>query len=36
MAALTYQAGEAFLPSPPTGLGYLGNALTPVPSLRAA
>ncbi len=36
MAALTYQAGEAFLPSPPTGLSYLGSAFAPVPSLRAA
>lgn len=36
MAALSYQVGQAFLPSPPTGLGYLGSALAPVPSLRAA
>jgi hypothetical protein len=34
--ALTHQAGVPIMPSPPSGLSYLGNAATPLPTLRAA
>lgn len=34
-AALTHQAGVPIMPSPPGGLSYLGNAATPLPTLRA-
>jgi 1-acyl-sn-glycerol-3-phosphate acyltransferase len=35
-AALTHQAGEPIMPNPPDGLSNLGNAPTPLPTLRAA
>ena len=35
-AALTHQAGVPIMPNPPSGLSYLGNAATPLPTLRAA
>ena len=35
-AALTHQAGVPIVPNPPSGLSYLGNAATPLPTLRAA
>ena len=35
-AALTHQAGAPIIPNPPTGLSYLVNAATPLPTLRAA
>jgi len=35
-AALTHQVGVPIMPNPPSGLSYLGNAATPLPTLRAA
>jgi hypothetical protein len=35
-APLTWQAGVPIMPNPPTGLSYLVNAATPLPTLRAA
>lgn len=35
-AALTHQAGVPIMPNPPSGLSYLANAATPLPTLRAA
>lgn len=35
-AALAHQAGVPIMPNPPSGLSYLGNAPTPLPTLRAA
>ena len=35
-AALIHQAGVPIMPNPPTGLSYLVNAATPLPTLRAA
>ncbi|MBR0653345.1 hypothetical protein GXW78_27080 [Roseomonas terrae] len=35
-ASLTWQAGVPIMPNPPTGLSYLVNAATPLPTLRAA
>ena len=35
-AALIHQAGVPIMPNPPTGLSYLVNAATPLPTLQAA
>ncbi len=35
-AALTHQAGVPIMPNLPSGLSYLGNVATPLPTLRAA
>ena len=35
-AVLTHQAGVPIMPNPPSGLSYLANGATPLPTLRAA